>query len=526
MPTRSSLPMRHRTTILGIAVTLLAAGAVLAGSVLAAGNVDRGRELASACAACHGPDGSSPSPTFPVLGGQHQEYLVQALLAYQAGTRADSIMGGAVRTLTREQLEDVAAYFATQKGLSARAAPGGNAPAPGGGMTASLSTIAAAGSLASIAAPPPVAGAPAELSGCPTGGSKTRDRDGDGLADAFDSAPKDATEFVRDADGDGWFGICSVEQLEAIQTLGAGAGSDKAQHTGLDLATRNTRRYELARDLDAAGIANWVPIGNCGTENNCMVARDKYGFAGALDGNGHTLRNLTINRPDTGGVGMFGTLAKTGVVRNLTLENAAVTGLHGTGALVGANFGYVADCHASVKVVGRLATAGLVGGNAGQVVNCHVRGEVSAQAAVGGLAGDMNGIVRDSSADMRVTAGKGVGGLVGLNTTGKVLNSYATGVVNGADNVGGLVGVNTDALVENSFATTEVRGGGTNVGGLIGFNSQSRVRSSFATGPVTGKEAVGGLIGRNNGSVRNVYTTAVAGLIGDNTGGTIETTEP
>ncbi|MEO8445003.1 MAG: GLUG motif-containing protein, partial [Gammaproteobacteria bacterium] len=350
------------------------------------------------------------------------------------------------------------------------------------------------------------------------GGSTTRDRDGDGLADAFDAAPGNPGEFARDADADGWYGICSVEQLEAIQTLGTGPG----QRTTLDLATRNTRRYELVRDLDATGIANWIPIGNCGAENNCMIARDRYGFAGALDGNGHTLRNLTINRPDTGGVGMFGTLAKTGVVRNLTLENAIVTGLHGTGALVGANFGYVADCTASVKVAGRLATAGLVGGHAGQVVNCHVRGEVSGQAAVGGLAGDMNGIVRGSSADMRVSAGKGVGGLVGLNTTGKILDSHARGIVTGADNVGGLVGVNTDALVESSFASTEVRGTGTNVGGLVGFNSQSRVQGSYATGSVTGKEAVGGLIGRNNGAVRNVYSTADTGLVGDNTGGSID----
>jgi hypothetical protein len=118
-----------------------------------------------------------------------------------------------------------------------------------------------------------------------------------------------------------------------------------------------------------------------------------------------------------------------------------------------------------------------------------------------------------------------VGGLVGLSTTGKVLNSRATGVVAGADNVGGLVGVNTDALVENSFATTDVRGTGTNVGGLVGFNSQSRVRNSFATGAVTGKEAVGSLIGRNNGAVRNVYATAAAGLIGDNAGGSIDSTE-
>lgn len=499
-----------------------------AGLALAAGDAGRGREIAANCSACHGPDGSSPSPTFPVLGGQHEEYLVQALLAYQSGSRADSIMGGAVRTLTRQQIEDVAAWFAAQKGLSgglsggqngaSSAAGTGTPPPSGGSMTASLSTVDAAGSQAAVAAPPPVPGVPTELSGCPSGGSTTRDRDGDGLADAFDSAPQDAAEFVRDADGDGWFGICSAEQLQAIQTLGTGEG----RSTTLALATRNTRRYELARDIDAATLGSWVPVGNCGTENNCMIARDKYGFAGGLDGNGHTLSNLTINLPETGGVGLFGTLAKTGVVRNLILENATVNGLHGTGALVGANFGYVADCQASVTVNGRLATAGLVGGNAGQVVNCHIRGEVSGQAAVGGLVGDMNGVVRDSSADMRVSAGKGVGGLVGLSTTGKILNSHATGVVAGGDNVGGLVGVNTDGLVENSFASTTVQGTGTNVGGLVGFNSQSEVNNSFATGEVAGKEAVGALIGRNNGTARNVYSTGAAALIGDNTGGSVQ----
>ena len=77
----------------------------------AAGDPQRGREIATACSACHGLDGSSFSPAFPILGGQHQEYLVQAMLAYQAGTRADSIMGGAIRTLRRQQIEDVAAWF-------------------------------------------------------------------------------------------------------------------------------------------------------------------------------------------------------------------------------------------------------------------------------------------------------------------------------------------------------------------------------------------------------------------------------
>jgi cytochrome c553 len=483
----------------------------------AAGNPQRGREIATACSACHGLDGSSPSPAFPILGGQHQEYLLQAMLAYQTGTRADSIMGGAIRTLSRQQIEDVAAWFSAQTGLRTdqgdRTIVGPAATPAAGNITAQASTAGAAATLSSIAAPARAAGDPAETSGCPAAGSETRDTDRDGLADAFDAAPKEAGEFVRDADGDGWFDICSIQQLQAIQTLGSGKG----QRTALTLAERNTRRYELVRDLDAAAIASFEPVGNCGTENNCMVARDKYGFAGALDGNGHIIRNLVITRPATGGVGLFGTLARTGVVRNLQLENATVTGLHGTGALVGANFGLVADCRAQVKVTGRLATGGLVGGNAGQVQGCQVSGEVTAEAAVGGLAGDMNGSVVDSSADMRVSAGKSAGGLVGLNTTGEVRNSHAAGTVVAGDNAGGLVGVNTDALVSNSFATTVVIGSGTNAGGLVGFNSQSRIRNSFATGAVTGKASVGALTGRNNGSLRNSYATGKATVTHVNT---------
>ena len=460
----------------------------------AAGDPQRGREIATACSACHGLDGSSPSPAFPILGGQHQEYLVQAMLAYQAGTRADSIMGGAIRTLRRQQIEDVAAWFSTQTGLRTnqadRSVGGPATTAAATNATAQASTAGAAAALSGIAAPARAASDPAEDSGCPVAGSET-----------------------RDADGDGWFDICSIQQLQAIQTLGSGKG----QRTALALTERNTRRYELVRDLDAAAIASFEPVGNCGTENNCMVAGDKYGFAGALDGNGHAIRNLVITRPTTGGVGLFGTLARTGVVRNLQLENATVTGLHGTGALVGANFGLVADCKAQVKVRGRLATGGLVGGNAGQVKGCQVSGEVTAEAAVGGLAGDMNGSVTDSSADMRVSAGKSAGGLIGLNTTGEVRNSHAAGTVIAGDNAGGLVGVNTDALISNSYATTTVVSSGTNAGGLVGFNSQSRIRSSHATGAVTGRGAVGALTGRNNGSLRNVHATGTVTVTHVNT---------
>ncbi len=505
---------------------LLLAGPPAGGS----GDPARGAALAPNCAACHGPTGVSPSPAFPILAGQHEEYLLQALLAYQSGSRQESIMGGAVRTLSRQDLEDLAAYFSQQQGLAAAAAVAAAAapPAPAAGRPPGpdpAAVVAVHRELLARALPRTADdGGASERAGCPRPDAGPGDRDGDGLADADDAAPDDAAEFAADADGDGYYGICSAPQLQAIQTLGTGPGSTST----LGEAARLARRYELVSDLDLGAIENFQPIGTCGPQNNCMIARDRFAFAGHFDGHGHTLRNLRIDRPETGGVGLFGTLARGATVWNLRLADADVTGLHGVGTLVGANFGLLAECAATGRVRGRLATGGLVGGNAGRVSACSAEVSVSARDAVGGLVGDMNGIVDRSRAEARISANKGVGGLVGLNTFGQVLSSEAAGHIEAADNVGGLVGVNTDALVAGSRAATEVQATGTNVGGLVGFNSQSRIEGGSATGSVTGQSAVGGLVGRNNGSIRGSRAagdvrgeTLVGPLVGDNTGGSL-----
>jgi hypothetical protein len=155
-----------------------------------------------------------------------------------------------------------------------------------------------------------------------------------------------------------------------------------------------------------------------------------------------------------------------------------------------------------------MAIGGMVGGSGGLIYRGHFSGRVDAKQAAGGLVGDMTGAVFNSAADTEVTGIRGIGGLVGLNTFGSVLDSYATGTVKGSNDIGGLVGVNTDAKVRNSFATGRVIGDSTNIGGLVGFNSQSIIRNSYATGDVSGADAVGGLVGRNNGLVANVYATS------------------
>ena len=89
----------------------------LAGTVQAGGNADRGKAKAGqVCVACHGADGNKPStPDQPILAGQHQDYLVKALTDYKSGARTNPIMKGFAATLSKQDIEDVAAWFSSQK---------------------------------------------------------------------------------------------------------------------------------------------------------------------------------------------------------------------------------------------------------------------------------------------------------------------------------------------------------------------------------------------------------------------------
>jgi cytochrome c553 len=98
-------------------VLVIAAAAALAGTAQAAGNAEAGKsKAAQVCAACHGAEGNKPTaPENPILAGQHQDYLVKALKDYKAGKRSNAIMKGFAATLSSQDIEDLAAWFASQK---------------------------------------------------------------------------------------------------------------------------------------------------------------------------------------------------------------------------------------------------------------------------------------------------------------------------------------------------------------------------------------------------------------------------
>lgn len=82
-----------------------------------AGDAEAGKAKSAACAACHGPDGNSPAPTFPIIAGQYEDYMLQALKDYKTGARNNAIMTAQVAALSETDMADLAAYFASQTGL-------------------------------------------------------------------------------------------------------------------------------------------------------------------------------------------------------------------------------------------------------------------------------------------------------------------------------------------------------------------------------------------------------------------------
>ncbi len=97
--------------LLVFVLALAFAGAVQAGGSAAAGKA----KAAQVCAACHGADGNKPvAPENPILAGQHQDYLVKAMKDYKSGKRNNPNMKGFAAGLSGQDVEDLAAWFASQ----------------------------------------------------------------------------------------------------------------------------------------------------------------------------------------------------------------------------------------------------------------------------------------------------------------------------------------------------------------------------------------------------------------------------
>ena len=78
-------------------------------------DIEAGKKKAEACVACHGATGNSPAGMFPTLAGQNPRYIYLQLKDYKEGRRQNPMMTAIASTLEKADMQDLAAYFGSQK---------------------------------------------------------------------------------------------------------------------------------------------------------------------------------------------------------------------------------------------------------------------------------------------------------------------------------------------------------------------------------------------------------------------------
>jgi hypothetical protein len=242
--------------------------------------------------------------------------------------------------------------------------------------------------------------------------------------------------------------------------------------------------FVLVADVNLAGVT-LTPVGNSTTP-----------FNGVFYGNGHVVRNATINLPSNHFVGLFG-FVQFGGITDLGVVGTNIQGLDYVGGLVGemSSDGTITNCYTTGSVFGTsFYVGGLVGYNYGTISSCYSTALASGYSYVGGLVGQNYFSVND-----------------------KVTNCYATGVANGVSYIAGLVGYNAYGTIINCYATGQVIGNAPYVTGLVGVNYQGTITSCFWDMQTTGKTVgIGygtttGATGKSTADMKTLSTFTDAG---------------
>jgi len=232
-----------------------------------------------------------------------------------------------------------------------------------------------------------------------------------------------------------------------------------------------SRQFILVNDINLAEFA--------GTQFN-IIANGTTKFTGVFDGNDHRIWNFTWNSTGRDGIGLFGYMGSGSQIKNLGMENVNVQAGNGwyVSGLAARNEGTITNCCSTGEVSGRMYVSGLVGFDYGAIVSCCSTGSVSGNYSVGGLAGGNSGTITSCYSTCSVTGEYFVGGLVG-DHVGVVTSCYSTGSILGTGGqVGGLVGRNY-GTVRASFWDTQSSGQSTSAGGTPKTTAEMKTKTTF-----------------------------------------------
>jgi len=96
-----------------IIVPTLVCGLLSAATAVAAGDAQKGQQLAAQCATCHGPQGKGAGAT-PGIAGMPVDTFVTTLNAYKTGARQHPVMSNIAKRLSEADMANLAAYYATK----------------------------------------------------------------------------------------------------------------------------------------------------------------------------------------------------------------------------------------------------------------------------------------------------------------------------------------------------------------------------------------------------------------------------
>lgn len=304
-------------------------------------------------------------------------------------------------------------------------------------------------------------------------------------------------------DDNGWQGEAAKDapqQKDGVYQIGTPAElawfAEKTAQDSTDL------KAVLTADLDLNNNV-WTGIGGQTADT---------GFAGTLDGAGHTIKNLYLKN----GKGLVP--YNKGTVKNLTVTGM-LKGGDETAAVAGTNAGTLENITSEVTVTAGNKAAGIAGNNTkdGTIKECSNKGSITGVSCVAGIVSYNEGSVSKCSNTGMITAGGTfAGGIAAANTTaakssvnGSITESANSGhvIVSSSEKracAGGVVGWN-NASVSSLYNTGNVVSRGGYVGGCLGCNTTgSTAKSLYNLGDVAGSYAdtetgevfnVGGVIG-------------------------------
>ena len=224
---------------------------------------------------------------------------------------------------------------------------------------------------------------------------------------------------------------------------------DKFKAIGED-ETSWSKNYVLGANIDLGG-EEITPIGDLDNP-----------FTGKFSGNGHTVSNFTINKPENLYLGLFG--YNEGTIMNLGVEKAEVSGTTRVGGVCGVNIGKLQNCYNTGAVSGTQYVGGVCGANSGTIQNCYNTGAVSGTEYVGGVCGyNDGGTIQNCYNTVTVSGTEYVGGVCG-NNSGTIEDCYNTGTVSGSNDVGGVCGYKYGGTITNCYYNKDI----CTVGGIYG----------------------------------------------------------